>query len=116
MKAAVIGVGSGASRDVVMAAFPRHKVVVQSSFTLPQAVEVGLTYRYVSDLPGSDQKVASYSTGDVRIGKRLSRDFELSVVGQNLLQPGHAEYAGDPGGQVLIKRSAYLRLSWTMGR
>jgi iron complex outermembrane receptor protein len=90
---------------------PRHKVVTQASLTLPDLFEVDLTYRYVSSIP--DQKVPSYSTGDVRIARRLAREWELSAVGQNLFQPHHPEYGGPPGGLVEIRRSAYLKLSWS---
>jgi iron complex outermembrane receptor protein len=84
---------------------------VQSLFTLPKNVNVDLRYRYVSALP--DQKVPSYSTGDINIGKRISRTFELSISGQNLLQPHHPEYAGLPGPIVEIRRSGFLKLMWT---
>ena len=33
------------------------------------------------------QLVHAYSTGDARIAWRFSRQFELSLVGQNLFQP-----------------------------
>ena len=92
---------------------PEHKVVVQSFLTLPGALGLSLTYRYVGALTGSDQKVPAYSTGDVRIARRIARGVELSLVGQNLFQPRHAEYGGDPGGLVGIRRSAYLKLTWT---
>ncbi len=69
-----------------------------------------MTYRYVSNLP--DLKVAAYSTGDARIARRLTRTLELSLVGQNLFQPWHVEYAGDPGPLVGIRRSGYLKLTW----
>jgi iron complex outermembrane receptor protein len=92
---------------------PQHKVVFQSFFRLPGALEASLTYRYVGALPGPDQKVPAYSTGDARVARRIGRDLELSVVGQNLFQPQHAEYAGDPGGLVGIRRSAYVKLTWT---
>ncbi len=91
---------------------PRHKVVVQSSFVLPQRIEFTLTYRYVSALPGPDTSVPAYSTGDIRLAKRLSREFELSLAARNLMQPSHFEYSGDPGGLVGIRRSAYLQLTW----
>src|SRR5205823_3739000 len=92
---------------------PQHKVVVQSFLRLPGDLGVSLTYRYVGALPGPDQRVPAYSTGDARIARRIGRDLELSVVGQNLLQPHHVEYAGDPGGLVGIRRSAYVKLTWT---
>jgi iron complex outermembrane recepter protein len=89
---------------------PSHKVVVQSFFTLPRAFNVDLTYRYVSAIP--DQKVLAYSTGDIRVAKRISPALELSAVGQNLFQPHHPEYGGLPGAIVEIRRSAYLKLTW----
>ena len=90
---------------------PQHKAVVQSLFTLPRAFELDLTYRYVSALP--DQNVRAYSTGDVRFAKRITREIELSVVGQNLFQPRHPEYGGLPGGTIEIRRAGYIKLMWT---
>ncbi len=90
---------------------PAHKAVMQSSFNLPRAFELDLTWRYVSDLP--DQRVPAYSTGDVRIGRRLGGNLDVSLVGRNLFQPYHVEYGGDPGLLVGIRRSAYVRVTWT---
>jgi iron complex outermembrane receptor protein len=89
---------------------PRHSTVVQNFFTLSRSVEMTITYRYVSALP--DQKVQSYSTGDVRLGKRLGRHFEIAVVGRNLLQPSHFEYGGDPSSLVGIRRSGHIQVTW----
>ena len=90
---------------------PGHQAVIQSSVDLSRNLQLDLDYRYVSALPG--QQVPSYSTGDARFGWRISPLFELSFVGRNLFQPWHAESAGDPGPLVGIKRSAYVRLTWT---
>jgi iron complex outermembrane recepter protein len=90
---------------------PQHKVVVQSALQLPRNFELDLTYRYVSALP--DQDVAAYSTGDARLGWQMAKQFGISIVGQNLFQPHHPEYGGDPGPLVEIKRSAYLKVTWT---
>ncbi len=62
---------------------PQHKAVIQSYFELPKNFQLDLTYRYVSSLP--DLQVAAYSTADARLGWRINRQFELSLVGQNLL-------------------------------
>ena len=91
---------------------PAHTAVAQSFFTIPAGFELDLTYRYVSSVP--DMRVSAYSTGDAVLSRRIGRSFEVSVIGRNLLQPYHAEYAGDPGGPVLIRRSAFLRLTWTL--
>jgi len=89
---------------------PRHQVLLQSSFDLPKAVSIDLLYRYISALPG--QGVRAYSSGDVSFAWSMTPHFRLSVVGQNLLQPHHAEFGTDPGGLVQIKRSAYAQITW----
>jgi iron complex outermembrane receptor protein len=90
---------------------PRHKVVLQGSINLPKEFELNLAYRYVSAVP--NQLVGAYSTGDVRIGRRLGEHFELEAVVRNLLQPFHAEYGGLPRGLVPIRRSGFVALTWT---
>jgi len=83
----------------------------QSLVNLPKRLELDLTYRYVSALPA--QKVSAYQTADLRWGWHLGEHMELSVVGQNLLQPSHPEFMGDPGGFVGIKRGAYAKVVWS---
>ena len=95
---------------------PHHEVTVQSLFNLPRKFEFDATYRYVSSLsyvsafPG--QHIKAYSTGDVRLGWHPSPTWELSVVGQNLLQPQHAEFGSDVATIVGIKRSVYGKITW----
>jgi iron complex outermembrane receptor protein len=89
---------------------PRHQVVVQSLFNLPMGFELDPTYRYVSALPALS--VRAYTTMDVRVGWHLTRNLQLSLVGQNLFQPKHVEFGGDPGPLIGIKRSAYAQITW----
>jgi len=89
---------------------PHHQVVVRSSIDLPGKLEFSQTYRYVSDLPA--QMVPSYGTADVRLGWHRIQHFEFSLVGQNLLQPHHAEYGGNPRTLVGIKRNVYGAITW----
>jgi iron complex outermembrane receptor protein len=89
---------------------PRHQALLQSGFDLPKAVSLDLLYRYVSALPG--QSVRAYSSADVSLGWNMTSHFRFSVVGQNLLQPHHAEFGTDPGPLVQIKRSAYAQITW----
>jgi iron complex outermembrane receptor protein len=96
-----IGTGPG-----IVGSSPQHEVSIQSSFDLSKSLQTDLTYRYVSALPG--QGVRAYSTGNVRFAWRFSREFELALVGRNLLQPSHAEF----GGGVELKRDAFLKLTW----
>jgi iron complex outermembrane receptor protein len=93
---------------------PHHQVVIQSSLNLPKNLEFDQTFRYVSALP--TQFVPAYTTADVRFSWRFAGYLELSMVGQNLFQPHHAEFGGDPGGPVGIKRSVYAKITWQRGK
>ena len=92
---------------------PTSVITLQSHLNLPGNFEFDATYRYSSQLRSPDLKIRSFSTGDARLGYRFHKYFDLSVVGENLFQPHHAEFAGDPGGPVLIRRSAYAKLTFT---
>jgi len=94
----------------ILGSSPHHQVVLRSSLDLPGSLEFSQTYRYVSDLPA--QLVASYGTADVRLSWHRIQHFEFSLVGQNLLQPHHAEDRGDPGTLVGIKRNVYGAITW----
>ncbi len=89
---------------------PHHQAVIQSFLDLGKNVEFDQTYRFVSALPA--QRVAGYGTADVRMGWHFSRYLDLSLVGQNLFQPHHAEFGGDPGSLVGIERSIYVKITW----
>jgi iron complex outermembrane receptor protein len=89
---------------------PKHEVMVQSGFDISKSFTLDLDYRYISAL--SSQMVSAYSTAGANFGWRFAEHFRLSVVGQNLLQPHHAEFNGEPGPIVQIKRSAYGQITW----
>jgi iron complex outermembrane receptor protein len=99
----------GTARGVVGSS-PKPEATIQSSFDLSRKVTLDLTWWYVAAL--SAFAVPSYSTGDARFAWRFSRQFEVAIVGRNLLQPFHPEYGHDPGPIVAIRRSAYLKLTW----
>jgi iron complex outermembrane receptor protein len=89
---------------------PSSLVSFQSFINLPKHFEFDQTFRYSSALPA--QGVGSYSTVDVRLGWHFGEGLDFSVVGQNLLQPSHAEFGGDPGPLVGIKRSIHGKITW----
>jgi iron complex outermembrane receptor protein len=90
---------------------PRHEAAVHSTVDLPRNFSLDFSWRYQGALPA--QLVPAYSTADARLGYKFSSHWDLSLVGRNLLQPSHFEFAGDPGPLVGIKRSTYARLTWT---
>jgi iron complex outermembrane receptor protein len=89
---------------------PSSLVGFQSLVNLPKHFELDATYRYSSALPA--QAVGSYSTVDLRLGWHFGESLDFSILGQNLLQPSHHEFAGDPGPLVGIKRSIYGKITW----
>lgn len=89
---------------------PSSLASFQSFVNLPKHFEFDQTYRYSDALPA--QGVGAYSTVDLRLGWHTGEGLEFSLVGQNLLQPSHAEFAGDPGPLVGIKRSVYAKITW----
>ena len=103
--------GDVGTAPFIVGSSPQHEATVQSAFDFPKGLQLDLAYRYVSSLPA--QKVPSYSTGDARFGWRVNRQLELSFVGQNLFQPWHFEYGGDPGPLIGIARSAFVKMTWS---
>ncbi len=71
---------------------PDHQLALQSSIDLPGHVEFDWTLRYVDALRNPALAIPSYVTMDVRVGWRPCKNFELSIVGQNLLDNQHPEF------------------------
>jgi iron complex outermembrane receptor protein len=84
---------------------PHNEATAQILFNLPKGFEFDPTYRYVGGLPALG--VNAYQTADARLGWHFAKMFDLSIAGQNLFQPRHAE-----SGSVLVKRSAYAQITW----
>lgn len=110
LKQAPSKVGEGLGASNTEGSSPQHEVSFDSSFDISKNLQADFIYRFVSSLPA--QGVPAYSTADVRTGYQLTRHLWFSVVGQNLFQPWHVEYIGDPGGPAAIRRSIYASLAW----
>jgi len=97
--------------STIQGSSPQHQAAIQSNLDFRKRYSLDLTYRYVSALPA--QVVPAYSTADARFAWRVRQQFELSIAGQNLLQPHHPESGGtDPGPLVGIKRNVYGQVTW----
>src|SRR6266702_7615751 len=88
---------------------PKLQWTLRSSLDLTDA-EFDVSVRHVSALPNPG--VPAYTAVDARYAWRVRRDLELSVVGQNLFDPGHPEFGAEPG-RSEIARGAYVKLRWT---
>lgn len=96
---------------IIEGSSPQHQVMVQSYFDILKNVTFDIDFRYISALPA--EVVPAYSTANVHASWRVTPFVTLSAVGDNLFQPDHAESSGDPAGIVLIRRSAYGKITFT---
>jgi iron complex outermembrane receptor protein len=89
---------------------PHHQFQLHPQLNLPRHLELDATFRYVSKLPA--QMVNDYTTADLRVGWQVRESWGFSLVGQNLLQPHHAEFGSDVDTIVGVRRSVYAQLVW----
>jgi len=88
---------------------PQHQAMLQSMFDLSKYFQLDLTGRYVSGRPlsvvGGVPAVNAYSNLDVRLAWHHGK-LEFSVVGQNIINPSHVEFAFNR-----IPRSIYGKIA-----
>ncbi len=91
---------------------PKHQFSLLSSMDLSNNLELDLWFRYVGAL--RDPPVDSYTTLDARLAWKPRRDFELSVVGQNVFDSPHLEFGSVLTNSVTteVERSAYVKFDW----
>jgi iron complex outermembrane recepter protein len=88
--------------------------MVWSQFNLPGDVDVDLMGRWISGIQGRFQSINGYFGLDVRVGWRPAAQWEIALVGQNLIESQHFEYVEDTGvrAQVTpVPRGGYLQIT-----
>ncbi|MEW6267816.1 MAG: TonB-dependent receptor [Thermodesulfobacteriota bacterium] len=83
---------------------PQHQFNVRSTWIVPDLGEVDGVLRYVDRLPALD--VGSYVGLDLRLSRRVAEGLELSLIGRNLVEAHHREFAGG----TEVERSGYLQV------
>lgn len=83
---------------------PHHQFNARSTYVVPDVVEIDGVVRYVDRLPA--QEVDGYVGLDVRLSRRFGDGIELSLVGRNLVEAHHREFAGG----TEVERSGYLQV------
>jgi iron complex outermembrane recepter protein len=91
---------------------PEQQFSLRSSMDLPHDISLDCTLRYVDELPALD--VGSYVAVDVRVAWRLTKNWELAIVGQNLGSAHHAEFAPSfiSTQRAEIPESVYAKVTW----
>jgi iron complex outermembrane receptor protein len=88
---------------------PSHLFLLRTSIDLPDRLELDATVRYASRLP--QPVVKGYTELTARLGWQVSKPWELSLIGQNLLHDRHEEFAaGTP--RELFERGVCVRAAW----
>ncbi len=70
---------------------PHNQAYLMSSWDLRHNLEFDMMVRYVDNLPNVNAR--SYMSMDIRLGWIPNDAWEFSVVGQNILEEHHAEFA-----------------------
>ncbi|MDO8940663.1 MAG: TonB-dependent receptor [Methylicorpusculum sp.] len=96
---------------------PQHKVSLRSSINPWKDISWDIWLRYTDDASAFTvvgvAPVESYITMDMRLGWRVHKDVELSLVGQNLLNDSQLEYIGENFVQPNEnQRGFYGKLAW----
>lgn len=91
---------------------PQHQVSFRSSTDLTKNLELDLWARFVDSLPAQD--IDGYITLDARLGWHPVENFEISVIGQNLLDNHHPEFESEliATASTEVERSAYVKLTY----
>lgn len=97
--------GTGEAND------PNYYGSLRSSFDLPWHLQFDAVLRYVDSLP--DPATPAYTALDLRLAWSPRKNLELAVVGRNLLDPQHPEFANaDPALTHEVDRSVFATLRW----
>ena len=88
---------------------PRNMANIRSIMNLPGNWQFDTSAYYYDTLTegGAD----SHMRLDARLAWQIRENVEFSVVGQNLLEPGHVEFPNVTGNQIEIPRSYYARIT-----
>jgi iron complex outermembrane receptor protein len=95
---------------------PQQQASLRSTMDLKGGLEFDTNLRWVDQLivnnVGKVAVVPSYTELDARIGWRVTRNWDLSLVGQNLLHKQHPEFGVPSPTRVELGRSVFVKSTW----
>lgn len=90
---------------------PECSFVIHSAMDLPWHVRFDAYLRYVDDLP-SPPHTPSYLTADVRLAWTAFKNCEIAIVGRNLFDDAHPEFATTNITRE-VERTVYGTFKWS---
>jgi iron complex outermembrane receptor protein len=94
------------------AADSKHHALLRSSLDLPRNLQFDATLRYVGRIENVVVAAPGYSELDLRLAWLAAEQWELAIVGQDLLHARHSEVGGAATTRQELERSVYARISW----
>jgi iron complex outermembrane recepter protein len=91
----------------------RHLATLSTRIDLPGRWELDTTLRHVGSLPW--RRTKGYVTADLRLGWSPHKNWELALIGRNLLEPYHLESIIPQNTTVSgseVRRSVAIRATW----
>jgi len=104
------------STDTLAKAFegrsPTNRVALMSSFDFAHHTELDLWVLYVDDLPADS--IPSYTSANARFAWWPQKSLEIALIGQNLFDPQHKEFAADVINTTAteVERSVSAKATW----
>ncbi|CAN2039437.1 iron complex outermembrane recepter protein [Candidatus Magnetomoraceae bacterium gMMP-15] len=83
---------------------PKNQFSIRSSLDITKNILFDLWLHHLDKIPA--QETDSYTNIDVRLAWKILKNFELSVVGKNLMDAEHTEFS-----ELEVERSVYFKLS-----
>jgi iron complex outermembrane receptor protein len=88
---------------------PTNQALIQSTMKVLTNGSIGTVLRYTGSLPKPE--VSEYVALDMRLAWNVKSKMEVSVVGQNILQHYHTEFAQSNRVPKDIERSIYIKVA-----
>ncbi|MCD6364279.1 MAG: TonB-dependent receptor, partial [Planctomycetes bacterium] len=89
---------------------PRRMFHLNSQLNLRDNIECDTTLYYVGSVPY--YSIPSYMRLDMGLTWHISRNMDLSVIGQNLLDRAHPEFGDDGVIATEVQRGVLVKLTW----
>jgi iron complex outermembrane receptor protein len=102
------GIADIGVRNFLENSFPRQNAYMRSSFDLPYAFELDCTLHYTDSF--DHEQVPSNTELDINLTKTI-RQWQISLVGQNLLRSHHYESLAGQG-VTQVARSGYIKATY----
>ncbi len=92
---------------------PRNQASLRCLMDLNAKTQLDLWLRHVGPLEAQTQRIAAYTTLDLRLGWTPRKGLDLSLIGQNLLDSHHPEYTDNATQPTYeIPRGVYAKATW----